>query len=243
MYWSEDITSCRKTNKQIRTKPQHNKDIFATTLYILICLVQLLALFCPLSSSLRAWTWANLLQVSRLQNPKLCSHLCRTLCPISLSLCPTGNRLWEVCLPYPPASTGHTVLACNGATVPVGTAIGVDRHVFKYPAAPHPNFYSRLRRLNSVHHKFFIACIDTPRIFYQNKNNKNISIQNLFSLLYSVDFGKISKDNFSIERAIKDCTEKYVSNLFKILCVRLQATQQREINQGHFWCIGTCGPL
>lgn len=52
MYWSVDITSYRKT-KKIRTKTQHNRDTFAITPYILACFVQVLALFCPLSSSLK----------------------------------------------------------------------------------------------------------------------------------------------------------------------------------------------
>lgn len=53
------------------------------------------ALFLPpwKKQSLRAWTWANLPQQSRLQNPKLCCHICRVLCPSSLSLCPTSNCL------------------------------------------------------------------------------------------------------------------------------------------------------
>lgn len=55
-------------------------------------------------------------------------------------------------------------------------------------------------------------------------------------------FGKILKEKFSKE-SIKDCTEKCVSNLLEFLRIRLQPTQQSEINQGHLWCFGTCGPL
>lgn len=88
---------------------------------------------------------------------------------------------------------------------------------------------------------FFVFCIQCT--FYENKNNENTAIQKPFFLLYSLDFGNISKDKFSTGKAIKGCTEKWISNLVKIFCVRLQATQQREINQGHLWCIGTCGPL
>lgn len=62
---------------------------------------------------------------------------------------------------FPLASIGHTVLACCGTTVSVGTAICVkNRHVFKCPAEPCPNFYYKgLRKLSSVHHKLLISCI------------------------------------------------------------------------------------